>query len=315
MVASISMSRYSPALVSWLTLSLPQEDDQSSAVPDLPLPALPLPTDATGKPPPQDELTESSAGLPVEPPMFQVDLPWVGKIDAHQLGLPLFTLTMGLVDGFNPCAMWVLLFLLSLLVNLRSRARIVAVAGTFVVVSGLAYFVFMAAWLQAFLLIGLLRPVQIALGTIGVLVGLVHVKDFFAFKKGITLSIPERAKPGIYAQTRKIITAENLVAAIVAASILAVMVNIVELLCTAGLPALYTEVLANHGLPTWHNYLYLGLYNVAYMFDDAMMVGVVVVTLHKTKLQETQGRWLKLISGLVIIAVGTIMLARPDWLM
>ncbi len=243
-----------------------------------------------------------------------VDVPLFGRLSAKKLGMPLFTILIGLVDGFNPCAMWVLLFLLSVLVNLRDRWKILAVAGTFVVISGVAYFAFMAAWLNVLLLVGFLRPVQIALSILAIVVGLIHVKDFFAFKQGISLSIPESAKPGIYSRVRRIVLAEHLMAAISGAMVLAVLVNIIELLCTAGLPALYSQVLSLQNYPPWKNYAYLGLYILAYMFDDSLMVGVVVVTLGRKKLQETEGRWLKLISGLVILLLGIVLLLRPEWL-
>ena len=182
------------------------------------------------------------------------------------------------------------------------------------VVSGLAYFVFMAAWLNVFVLIGFVRWAQVVLGLLAVAIGSVHVKDFFAFKKGLTLSIPESAKPGIYARVRKIATAENLPVALGAAVVLAVLVNTVELLCTAGLPALYTQILSARGYPWWLNYLYLSLYIVAYMFDDTLLLIAVVVTLSRRRLQESEGRWLKLVSGLVILVIGVVMLVRPEWL-
>lgn len=243
-----------------------------------------------------------------------VYLPMVGHVNWKQWGLPAFTILVGLVDGFNPCAMWVLLFLLSLLVNLRDRWKILAVAGTFVFISGAAYLAFMAAWLNVFQIIGLLRPAQILLGLLAVVVGTIHVKDFFAFKQGVSLSIPEAAKPKLYERMRKIVMAETLVGAIVGASVLAVLVNIVELLCTAGLPAMYTGILTLQNLPAWENFLYLLLYISAYMFDDSLMVGLVVVTLGKHRLQETGGRYLKLISGAVILALGVVMIAKPEWL-
>ncbi len=244
----------------------------------------------------------------------EIDLPWIGRVSADRLGLPLFTLVIGLVDGFNPCAMWVLLFLLSVLVNLRDRWKIFAVAGTFVFISGAAYFAFMAAWLNVLLMVGFLRWVQVTLAVLAIVVGSIHVKDFFAFKKGVSLSIPESAKPGIYARVRKIVMAESLFAAIAGASVLAVLVNLIELLCTAGLPALYSQILMMQGFPTWKNYAYLGLYVLAYMFDDAVMVSIVIATLGKRKLQENEGRWLKLVSGLVILLLGLVLLLRPEWL-
>ncbi len=279
-----------------------QDDDDL----DLDFDDLELPI---GDEPPPDQ--SSSADVIAED---TVDLPVFGRLQARKIGLPLFTIAIGLVDGFNPCAMWVLVFLLSILVNLRDRGKILVVAGTFVVISGLAYFAFMAAWLNVFMLVGMLRGIQITLGLLAMAVGAIHIKDFFAFKKGISLSIPESAKPGIYRRVRAIVTAEHLWGALLGAVVLAVLVNLVELLCTAGLPALYTEVLTLQQLPWWKNYMYLGLYILAYMFDDALMVTVVVLTLGKRRMQENEGRWLKLISGLVIFLLGAVMLFRPDWL-
>ncbi|QDV50049.1 glutaredoxin domain-containing protein [Gimesia fumaroli] len=258
------------------------------------------------------------AGEKQPPPALEegdtIEVPFLGELSQSRLGMPAFTFLIGLVDGFNPCAMWVLLFLLSLLVNLKSRAKIVAVAGTFVLISGLAYLAFMAAWLNVFLLIGYLPTVQFLLGLFAVMIGLIHVKDYFAFKKGISLSIPEWAKPGLYARMRRIVNAENLTGAIIGASILAVLVNIIELLCTAGLPALYTEILTMQNYPAWKSYSYLCLYIVAYMLDDTIMVTIVVVTLGRHKLQETQGRYLKLFSGVVILLLGLVLIIKPSLL-
>ncbi|GMU59461.1 MAG: hypothetical protein AMXMBFR34_12240 [Myxococcaceae bacterium] len=237
-----------------------------------------------------------------------------GAIRLREVGLPAFTLLVGLLDGFNPCAMWVLLFLLSLLVNLKSRARMALIAGTFVLVSGTVYFAFMAAWLNVFLLIGLGRAVQVALGAIAVLVGGLNVKEFFAFKVGPSLTIPEAAKPGIYARVRAILQAEHLWGAMASVVVLAVLVNFVELLCTAGFPAVYTHALSAQRLPAWQNYGYLVLYNLAYMLDDAVMVSIAVATLSRRRLQEKEGRWLKLVSGVVMLALALVLLFKPAWL-
>jgi hypothetical protein len=242
-----------------------------------------------------------------------VRVPLFGELDPHALGFPLFTLLLGLVDGLNPCAMWVLLFLLSILVNLRERWRIAAVAGTFVLVSGAAYLAFMAAWLEVFLWIGFSRALQVALGLVALAVGGIHLKDALALG-GPSLAIPEAAKPGIYARVRRIVQAENLAGALAGAFVLAVLVNGVELLCTAGLPALYTQILALQELPPWRHYAYLVLYNAAYVFDDALLVALVVATLGRRKLRPEQGRWLQLLSGGVMFALGLVLLLRPDWL-
>ena len=234
---------------------------------------------------------------------------------ATRLGLPLFTLALGLLDGFNPCAMWVLLFLLSLLVRLRDRRRMAVIAGTFVAVSGIVYYLFMAAWLNVFLAVGLSAGVRWTLATFALVIGAVNIKDFFAFERGLSFSIPAGAKPGIYARVRAILRAPSIGMSLVGVTALAILVNFVELLCTAGLPALYTAVLTQHELSAAGRYAYLALYIVGYIADDALMVTLAVVALGQRKLTETTGRWLKLVSGSVMLALGLVLALRPGWLM
>jgi glutaredoxin len=259
-------------------------------------------------------LDQQAPGVSSHPTVESIRTAWFGELSVTDLGLPLFTIVIGLLDGFNPCAMWVLLFLLSILVNLRDRKKMALIAGTFVAVSGLVYFAFMAAWFNLFLLIGLSRAVQIALGAIALFVGAVNVKDFFALHRGLSFSIPESAKPGLYARIRGILRAEHLAGALTGTVLLAGLVNMIELLCTAGFPALYTQILTLHPMPAWQYYGYLGLYNLAYIFDDSLMVAIAVVTLGRRKLQERAGRWLKLASGTVMMALGLALLLKPDWL-
>ncbi len=237
-----------------------------------------------------------------------------GQLSARRLGLPLFTVVVGLLDGFNPCAMWVLLFLLSLLARLKSRRKMLLIGGTFVVASGAVYFAFMATWLNVFLLLGISAAVRIVLAGLAVLIGAINIKDFFAFKRGVSLSIPESAKPGFYRRVREIVQARSLLLSLSGAIVLAVVVNFIELLCTAGFPAVYTRVLTLRHLPFWIYYLYLALYNVFYMLDDSIMLIIAIVTLGHHKLQQNEGRWLKLVSGAVMLGLGMVLLLRPAWL-
>jgi glutaredoxin len=252
------------------------------------------------------------AGLPARD---QVETTLFGTISASRLGLPLFTIALGLLDGFNPCAMWVLLFLLSLLVHLQNRARMALIAGVFVVVSGAVYYAFMAAWLNVFLVIGMSAALRWTLGGVALAIGGVNVKDFFAWGRGFSLSIPASAKPGLYARARSVLSGDTLGASLLAVAALAAVVNVVELLCTAGLPAIYTAVLTQQALNPFAYYGYLGLYIVGYVADDTVMVATAVVALGSRKLTERGGRWLKLLSGIVMLALGAVLIVWPDWLL
>ncbi|WP_428821269.1 glutaredoxin domain-containing protein [Microbulbifer sp. MCCC 1A16149] len=238
-----------------------------------------------------------------------------GGLSADRLGLPLFTIALGLVDGFNPCAMWVLLFLLSILVRLQDRRRMALIAGTFVFVSGAIYYAFMAAWLNLFLLVGFSQWLRWLLAGIAIAIGLVNLRDFFDGHRRYTLAIPESAKPGVYARVRNVLRADRLLASMIGVALLAVLVNFIELLCTAGLPAIYTAVLAQHDLSGPAYYGYLGLYILAYIADDALMVTLAVMALGSRKLSERSGRWLKCVSGLVMLLLGISMLFFPQLLL
>jgi hypothetical protein len=237
-----------------------------------------------------------------------------GSLSASRLGLPLFTLALGLLDGFNPCAMWVLLFLLSVLVRLKDRRRMALVAGTFVLVSGAVYYAFMAAWLNVFLAVGLSNELRIGLALLALGIGVINVKDFIAPGRGLSLAIPARARPALVERMHRLRQARTLPAVLAAVATLAVAVNLVELLCTAGLPAMYTAVLAQQGLSPAAHHAYLGLYILGYIADDSLMVAVAVTALGSGKLGERGGRVLKLLSGAVMLVLGTLLLLRPQWL-
>jgi glutaredoxin len=243
-------------------------------------------------------------------PQGVVDLPWIGKrVRLEDVGLPLFTITIGLLDGFNPCSMWVLILMISMLAAVGDRRRMVAIAGTFVLVQGIAYFVFMAAWLNLFLVIGLSRASEMVLGVIALVAGAINMKDFVAFGRGVSLSIPTSAKPGIYQRIRRLMNERSLAVAIGGTIVLGLLVQVVELVCTSGLPALYTRILTLSQLDPWTYYAYLLLYNLMYMVDDVMVLSIGVVTLSQHRLQEREGRALKLLSGLVMVGLGLYLLA------
>jgi len=251
--------------------------------------------------------TAGNAATLSKPDDFDVTL--LGqRISLEKVGLPLFTIAMGLLDGFNPCSMWVLILMISLLAPMQDRKRMLAVAGTFIAVEGIAYFLFMAAWLNLFLLIGLSRTSEIIIAGIAIVAGAINLKDFWAFGWGVSLSIPKSAKPGIYARIRGILQAENLPAAMLGTVMLAILVQIVEFLCTSGFPALFTRILTLQQTTGVGYYAYLLLYNAAYMLDDIIVLSIGVITLSQRRLQEKEGRWLKLLSGSVMVALGVYLL-------
>jgi thiol-disulfide isomerase/thioredoxin len=240
-----------------------------------------------------------------------VSLPLFGKIDTTKIALPALTIMLAGLDGFNPCAFFVLFTLLGILVYAQSRKRMLLIGGTFVFFSGFIYFIFMAAWLNLFLHIGQLKIITVVAGIIALIIASINIKDFFFFKRGVSLAIPERAKPRLFERMRNLLKATSLTSMFIGTIVLAVAANAYELLCTVGFPMVFTRVLTLHDLPAFSYYSYLFFYNVVYVIPLAAIVLVFTITLGSRKLTEWQGQVLKLISGLMMLGLGLVLLINP----
>jgi len=250
----------------------------------------------------------------VMPSKPSVSVPGMGRLEAADFSLPALTLIIAGLDAFNPCAFFVLLFLLSLLVHARDRNKMLLVGSVFVFFSGLIYFLFMAAWLNVFLVLEELRYVTLGAGIVAVAVALVNIKDFFWFKAGISLTIPDSAKPLLYQRMRNLVGAARWASVLAGTTALAIVANAYELLCTAGFPMVYTRILTLRGLQPFDYYLWLALYNLVYVVPLAAIVAVFSFTLGGRKLQESEGRLLKLVSGNMMLGLGLTLLFAPQWL-
>ncbi len=240
-----------------------------------------------------------------------VKIPILGELDPEKVSLPLLTVVIGALDSFNPCAFFVLLFLLSMLIHVHSRKKMFFIGGIFVFFSAFIYFLFMAAWLNIFLIIGQLAAITVTAGLVALVVAGINIKDFFFFKKGISLTIPEKAKPKLFERMRNLLKSSSLTTTIAGTVVLAVFANAYELLCTVGFPMVYTRALTLHKLTTLQYYMYLVFYNIVYVIPLAIIVLVITISLGARKLTEWQGRQLKLLSGLMMLFLGLILLVNP----
>jgi len=282
-----SSAALEPAVLAMVTIIL--------ADPPPPLDGLELPPDA------------------IEDPNL-VHVPLWGDTQADSLSLPALTVVLALCDSVNPCAFFVLLFLLSLLLHTHSRWRMLAIGGTFVFFSAFVYFLFMAAWLNLFLVVGHMRIITWIAALVAVAVAVINVKDFFWFKKGVSLSIPEDVKPGLFQRMTQLVGATRFATMLAGTVVLASLVNLYELLCTSGFPMVYTRVLTLRELPPSTYYGWLLAYNAIYVAPLALIVVGFTYAFGTRKLSEYEGRVLKLLSGLMMLMLGLALLIKPELL-
>jgi glutaredoxin len=243
-----------------------------------------------------------------------LELPLIGEVATATLSLPALTVMLAALDGFNPCAMWVLVFLLGLLAGLKDRRRMWLLGGAFVAASAAVYFVFLAAWLNVLLFLGTLTLIRLAIGVVALGGGVYYLREFMRNAPAHCEVTRSEERQRVFARLRELSQRRELWLALGGVVLLAFAVNIVELLCSAGIPAVYTQVLALSELPRWQHYAYLVLYILVFMADDLVVLAAALATLQVTGLTGRYARWSNLIGGVVLLAIGALLLFKPEWL-
>ena len=246
-----------------------------------------------------------------------IDYPFIGKINLSKLSLPVLTVLVAALDGFNPCAMWVLLFLIALLINVQSRKKMWIVGGTFIAVSGIVYYLLLAAWLNLFLAISYVTLTRVIIGLLALTLGIWQIRKFILFKPGVCEVAPEGSKwnEKLSSKVKQVVQSKTLPATILGIIILAFGVNFIEFFCSAGLPAIYTKILSLSQLSSFGYYLYLLLYTLVFMLDDLIIFSIAIITLSKIGFTEKYTKYSTLIGGLLILILGLLLIFKPDLLM
>ncbi|MFA5777668.1 MAG: hypothetical protein WC906_04480 [Parcubacteria group bacterium] len=244
-----------------------------------------------------------------------INLPLIGKIDAYKFSLPILTIIMGLLDGFNPCAMWTLLFLISLLLGMKDRKRMWILGTAFIVASASVYFLFMSAWLNLILFLGFVIWVRILIGILALFGGGYSLKEFLFNKESGCKVANDESRQKVFQKLKATVGKNSFWLALGGIITLAFLVNLVELICSAGLPAVYTQVLALNELAGWQYYLYILLYIFFFMLDDLFIFFMAMITLEMTGLSTKYSKYSQLIGGLIMLIIGILLIFKPEWLM
>ncbi len=240
-------------------------------------------------------------------------IPLLGRADLSTLSLPVLAAVLGLVDGFNPCAMWVLVYLIGLVMDLNDRKRIWLIVGTFLLASGVLYFLFMTAWLNAFLFLGYVRPVTIAIGLVALGGGILSIKEYLETKGAMSCKVTGGdEKKKLTARMRELVAAPMTWAVFAGLVVLAFTVNSMEFVCSSAIPAVFTQVLALSGLPAWQYYAYILLYDVFFMLDDLLVFGSAILIY--SEVGEKYAKYCKMIGGAIMLLLGLMLLFAPGML-
>jgi glutaredoxin len=266
-----------------------------------------------------DEIAEAAhpaAGSePAGEGAVRFEVPWLGEIDLRTLSLPALTVLLGAADGFNPCAMWVLVFLIGLLLGLQDPTRRWLLGAVFLLTTAVVYYMMIAAWLGALLVLGLVTWLRVAVGLLALAGGTYYVYGALRNPEIVCRLAKDARRQKVLARLRAAVTEPRFVVATGAIVVLAAGVNLIELLCSAGIPAVYSQVLALTPMPPWQYYAWLALYVLVFIADDLAIFVTAMVTLEASGAANRYAHHAQLVGGVALVAIGALLVLRPDWLL
>ena len=241
-----------------------------------------------------------------------LSIPLIGEVDLSTQSLALSTALIAFVDGFNPCSLWALSVLLALTIHSGSRKRVFLVGTVFLTVTSLIYMLFITGLFTMFTVVNFIGWIQVVAALAALFFAVVNIKDYFWYKKGISFTIADKNKPGIYAGMRRVMDAGDSMWALIGATVvLSAGISLVEFSCTAGFPVLWTNLLISQGATVMTFVALILLYMVIYQIDEMAIFSVAVLTLKAGRFEEKSGRLLKLAGGMLMLTLAVVMLVNP----
>ena len=244
-----------------------------------------------------------------------VAVPLLGEINPQNFSLPVLTIIMAAIDGFNPCAMWVLLFLINLLFNMKNKFKMWTLGSAFLISSATVYYLFLAAWLNVILFVGFIFWIRMLIAGVAVASGVYHLRDYFKNHNQTCKVTGSESRQKVFKNLRKIVLEEKFIFALLGIIVLAVLVNMVELLCSAGIPAVYVPILTLANLHVWQFYAYLLLYVLVFLLDDLIIFFIAMKTLNLRASDSKYTRYSGLVGGIILVIIGLLLMFKPGWLM
>ncbi|MBQ2909792.1 MAG: hypothetical protein IJE53_03220 [Bacilli bacterium] len=244
-----------------------------------------------------------------------IDVPLIGKVNLKNVSLTTAGVVLGLIDGFNPCAMWVLLFLISMLLGMKDKKRMWTIGLTFLGSSALVYMLIMLSWLNIVVSIATSIWVRNAIAVVAIIGGIINLVNYFKHQDSGCSVVDEKKRKSVFSRIKKFTQEKSLILALIGAVALAFSVNIIELACSAGLPLVYTQLLAINNITGFGAFFYVLLYIIFFLLDDLVIFFIAMKTMEVTGFSTKYNKYSHLVGGLLMVAIGLLLIFKPEWLM
>lgn len=242
-------------------------------------------------------------------------LPFFGKINLKSASLTTAAVIIGLIDGFNPCAMWILLFLISVLMGMKDKKRMWVLGITFLLTSALVYLGIMLSWIEIVVKITTVIWIRNIIAIVALIGGVINLKNFIKSNDSGCEVVDDKKRKKIFQKIRKFTSEKSFILAIIGIMGLAVSVNLVELACSAGLPIVFSELLALNHTSSIMRFFYILLYVFFFLLDDLVVFFIAMFTMKVTGISSKYNKYSHLIGGVIMVLVAILLLFKPEWLM
>lgn len=248
---------------------------------------------------------------------YSVDTGLFGVVSLKDVSLPIFTIILGAVDGFNPCAMWILIFLITMMFSMHDRFKMWILGLTFIFTSGFVYLCFMLSWFSLASFLSSVVLIRFLIACFAVLFGMVNIYRYFkSLNSDVGCDVTDKKKRvKIMERIKKIVNEKSFLLSILGIMLLAFSVNLIELLCSLGIPVMFTNVLAMNELSTLEYVIYMGLYLIFFLIDDILIFVIAMKTLKIKGISNKYTKYSHLIGGIIMVLLGILMVIKPEWLM
>ena len=243
------------------------------------------------------------------------NLPILGKTEAKEVSIPFVAILLGVIDGFNPCAMWVLLFLINMFIDMKDKKKMFILGYAFLFTSALVYFLSMLG-ISVVLNVTAVKQIQILIALVALIAGVLNIRTYIKTRNDTGCHVvDDKKRKKMVKRVIKITKQESLLLALIGVIALAASVNLVELACSLGFPAIFSEILALNNVTGPLRVLYLIIYVFFYMIDDLIVFTIAVSTFTIAAKSTKYTKYVNLIAGIIMILIGTLLIFKPEWVM
>lgn len=246
---------------------------------------------------------------------YSFNIPIIGEVNTKTLTIPMIAVVMGFIDGFNPCAMWILLFLITMLISMKDRKKMWILGFTFLITSALIYFLIMLAWLNVAVLITKVNIIRSVIGFIAIIGGLYNIITTFKTSENGCNATDKKDRKKIMERIKKFTSEKSIWLSLIGVIALAISVNLIELACSAGLPVMFTQILVINDLSKIEYFIYIMVYIFFFLIDDLLIFIIAVSTMKVSGISVKYGKISKIVGGIILLLIGILLLLKPEWLM